>query len=148
MTSTHPIVGRCYCGATTLIAFTWPQVISYCHCSDCRRWSGAPVAAFAAFAPKKLSFKPGLGRPISVASGVKRWSCSSCGSPLAAEFDYLPGQIYVPIGILDQAAELAPQLHSHAEACLPWLHIADDLPRVAQSSRQTLLAHDGKATCE
>ena len=65
-------------------------------------------------------------------------SCPECGSPLAARFDYLPGQSYVPLGILDQAAELVPVRHCHADAKLPWLHIDDDAERVAGSARAEL----------
>lgn len=132
------ITGRCYCGATSLTSTNPPQVVSYCHCQDCRRHTGAPVAVFAAFAADWLCITPQLGDAVSVNPGVDRWFCRSCGSPLAARFDYLPGQIYVPIGLLDQAADLTPQLHSHAESCLPWLHIADDLPRAKSSSRVDL----------
>ena len=81
---------------------------------------------------------PGWGEPVSPNSGVKRWFCRACGSPLGAVFDYLPDQLYVPIGILDQATDLPPALHSHADSALPWLHFTDDLPREAASARDTL----------
>ena len=55
-----------------------------------------------------------------------------------ATYDYLPDQTYVPLGVLDQADTLAPQLHCHADSALPWLHIDDDLPRSAASGRDTL----------
>jgi len=63
--------------------------------------------------------------------------CNICGSPLAAEFDYLPGQIYVPLGKLDQAAKLTPELHCHDTSRLPWLHVLDDLPRENATARAT-----------
>ena len=51
MTDAPPrFTGRCYCGGITLSAQESPQTIAYCHCTDCRRITGAPVAAFAAFA--------------------------------------------------------------------------------------------------
>jgi hypothetical protein len=66
--------------------------------------------------------------------------CPKCGSPLAASYDYLPGQTYVPIGVLDQADQFAPEQHSHADSALPWLHITDDLPRFSASGRGRLNA--------
>jgi hypothetical protein len=87
---------------------------------------------------------PELGRGFSRHPGVMRWNCPDCGSPLAASFDYLPGQIYVPIGLLDQAAALPPQLHSHKASRLPWLHIEDDLQRSASSARISLNAPNNK----
>ncbi len=135
-----PITGRCYCGAITLTAQRPPQTVAYCHCGDCRRWTGAPLPAFAALAPEDVTVTPPLGTPFSTTPGVERWVCAACGSPIAARFDYLPGQIYIPLGILDQAEALAPEVHCHAEAQMPWLHVADDLPRLEGSGRTALMA--------
>ena len=72
------------------------------------------------------------------AGGVRRWNCSACGSPLGAAFDYLPAHVYVPLGIIDQAATLAPVLHSHHASRMPWLHISDNLPRHDDTARAAL----------
>ncbi|MEO0632559.1 MAG: GFA family protein [Pseudomonadota bacterium] len=130
--------GRCYCGAALLSFVAPPQTVAYCHCNDCRRWTGGPVAAFAAFDRSALRATPPLGEPLRPATGVERWSCPTCGSPLAARFDYLPTQVYVPLGILDQIDTLPPALHCHAGSAPPWLHIVDDLPRHAGSARSSL----------
>lgn len=87
---------------------------------------------------------PELGRGFSRNPGVMRWNCADCGSPLAASFDYLPGQIYVPIGLLYHAAALAPQLHSQEASRLPWLHIEDDLQWSVSSARTSLNAPNNK----
>ena len=65
------------------------------------------MGAFVAFEAKALRTDPLLGPGVLHSPGVERWNCPQCGSPLAATFDYLPGQVYVPFGILDQAAEIA-----------------------------------------
>ena len=135
--SAAPITGRCYCGATTIHAAQAPQTVAYCHCGDCRRVTGAPVAAFAAFAEGDVTVAP-AGATVRANPGVARTFCPACGSPLTGRYDYLPGQVFVSLGLLDQAADLAPQLHAHAGTALPWLHLADDLPRVDASSRDTL----------
>lgn len=122
-----------------------PQTVSYCHCVDCRRWTGAPVAAFAQFETDHLTLHPDPGPGFSAAEGVRRWSCPTCGSPPAATFDYLPGHAYVPIGILDTAAGHPPALHSHAASQLPWLHLSDDLPRSDASARDALNATGDEA---
>ncbi|MEO1601954.1 MAG: GFA family protein [Pseudomonadota bacterium] len=132
------LTGRCYCGSTVLTATEAPVTAAYCHCSDCRRWTGAPVAAFAAFPADTVTLSP--PRPESAAAeGVRRWVCPDCGSPLLARFDYLPGQVYVPIGILDEPDKVPPLLHSHADRCIAWLEIDDDLPRHTASARDALL---------
>lgn len=132
--------GRCYCGRSRFTAHKLPQTVAYCHCSDCRRWTGAAVGVFAAFAVADIASTPPLGEPVSHAPGVERWFCRDCGSPLAARFDYQPDQLYVPIGLIDQAADLPPEIHCHADAQLPWLHISDTLHRASGSGRDTLAA--------
>mgnify|MGYP000259458795 CR=1 FL=1 len=140
-----PITGRCYCGATTILAAQLPQTIAYCHCEDFRRSTGGPVAAFAAFDPTGVTFTPNEGASAAVTPGVARTFCEACGSPISARFEYLPDQVYVPIGILDQADALPPRLHAHAGERLSWLHIEDDIERVDASSRYLLA---GAATPE
>ncbi len=132
------ITGRCYCGATTIRATRPPQIVAYCHCADCRRVTGAPVAAFAAFDEAAVTISPNEGREVSANPGATRTFCPACGSPIASRFDYLPGQVYIPVGLLDQADSLAPQLHAHESQRLPWLHIDDDAKRFATTSRSTL----------
>jgi hypothetical protein len=132
------ITGRCYCGATRIRATQKPLAVAYCHCIDCRRATGAPVAAFAAFDEAAVTFTPNDGHKASATPGVERTFCPGCGSPLAGRYDYLPGQVYVAVSLLDQANELAPQLHAHEGQRLTWLHIDDGLERVASSSRSKL----------
>jgi len=135
---TAVITGRCYCGRTTITATQKPLAVAYCHCSDCRRVTGAPVAAFAAFDDQAVTLSPDDGREVTANPGVKRTFCTTCGSPLTGRYGYLPGQVYIAIGILDQADDLAPQLHAHDGQRLNWLHIDDDLERFAASSRSRL----------
>ena len=130
--------GRCYCGAHRLRAAETPQAVTYCHCSDCKRVTAAPLPAFAAFAEGSVAITPALDPAKPVTPGVTRHFCPDCGSQLTARFDYLPDQVYVPLGILDQAANLEPSLHCHADSVFPWLHLDDDLPRSAASGRDIL----------
>jgi len=96
------------------------------------------VAAFAGFSTKDITFEPELRASASAVPEAKRWFCPNCGGPLAATYDYLPGQIYVPLGMLDQADVLLPEGHAHTDAALPWLHIQDNLPKTAGSARESL----------
>ena len=132
------ITGRCYCGTTEIRATQEPQAVAYCHCIDCRRVTGAPVAVFAAFNERAVTFTPNEGRKVAVNPGVERTFCVDCGSPLAGRYDYLPGQVYIAVGVLDQAVDLVPQLHAHESQRLKWLHIDDNLERFTTSSRSRL----------
>ena len=130
--------GRCYCGAFSLSADIAPLTVAYCHCADCRRVSGAPVSTFAAFEEGTIQITPEPTHSTQVAEGVQRWFCQHCGTHLKASYAYIPGQLYVPIGLLDQAEELRPESHSHAGSKLSWLHLKDDLPRSDGSGRDRL----------
>ena len=96
------------------------------------------MAAFAAFAKNDLIDQ--MPTAFVPKAGVQRWTCSVCGSPLGAAFDYLPDHIYLPLGIIDQADALSPVLHSHHAERLPWLHLSDDLPRLDGTARSELKA--------
>ena len=136
--TTAVITGRCYCGHTTFSAHQQPCTVTYCHCGDCRRVTGAPVAAFAAFDEGGVRFVPDEGHSISITDGVVRTFCRACGSPLTGRNAYLADTVYIAVGLIDQAAEFPPSLHSHAENCLPWLHISDEIPRESGSARDAL----------
>ncbi|WP_245910785.1 GFA family protein [Pelagimonas varians] len=115
--------------------------MAYCHCIDCRRWTGAPLPAFAAIQHQSIQFSHTVEWRSHV-KGVERVNCPDCGSPMAARFDYLPDQIYLPVGVLDQAALYPSQSHCHTDARLSWLHINDELPTSAASGRARLLSSE------
>ena len=130
--------GRCYCGATTFTTTQTPQTVAYCHCDDCRRATGGPVGVFAAFDEKAVTFSPDEGCKVAINPGVTRTFCATCGSSLTGRYAYLPGQVYISMGVVDQANEYAPRIHTHESERLAWLHIDDDLERVASSGRSTI----------
>jgi len=135
---TQSFQGRCYCGAFSVSAKAQPVAKSYCHCTDCKRWTGSPLPAFVAFRTEDFKSEPALGQPFELVEGVKRWNCGTCGSPLAASFDYLPDQIYIPLGLFDQAESLQPEIHSHSYSELSWLHLNDGLERIPDTAREKL----------
>jgi hypothetical protein len=82
-----------------------------------------------------VSFSPNEGRKVSVVDGATRTFCPDCGSSLTGRYAYLPDQVYISLGVIDQAGELVPELHVHEDSRLSWLHIQDDLERMAKSGR-------------
>lgn len=130
-------IGRCYCGAHSISATADALTVAYCHCGDCKRWTGAAAPAFAAFDASSLVITPAIA-PTTYENGVARVNCPKCGSPLQAAFPYLPSQTYVPVGVLDNLETYAPELHCHANAQVSWVHCDDGLPRADASARDTL----------
>jgi len=132
------ITGQCYCGAISLESSEHPSDVVYCHCNDCRRVSGAPVAAYAAFGTAAVSFTPREGKSVSVNPGAVRYFCDECGSQLASRYDYLPGKIYIAVGVIDRVESLVPTSHAHNHNRLPWLRIDDNLQCFGSSARTYL----------
>lgn len=127
--------GRCRCGAYRFRVSADPIQVSYCHCSDCRRATGAPVTVFAGFREEEVEL---LGDEAAVhqpSSEVERLFCSRCGTPIAYRDLRLPDEIYYYLGLLDDPASLVPQLHAFESERLAWLSIVDDLPRHDRFSR-------------
>jgi len=129
------LTGRCYCGRTRFSTTQEPQTVAYCHCDSCRRSTGGPVAAFAALDEQAVTFFPNEGHSVSVNPGVTRTFCAGCGSSLTGRYDYLPGQVYISLGVIDQANDLVPKIHSHDSERFTWLHINDDIERMASTAR-------------
>lgn len=96
------------------------------------------MAAFAAFPEGSVLVTQTPSPRHFAKGGVNRFHCAQCGSPIGAQFDYLPGQFYVPLGLFDNADAYPPEAHGHFNHCLPWLNIEDDLPRDAGSARDRL----------
>lgn len=66
-----------------------------------------------------------------------------CGSPIAATFPYLPDQVYIAVGVLDDARDMTPDLQCYAGAKLPWVHVSPTLPEASDSGQDTLNAAQG-----
>ena len=74
--------GGCRCGAVRFEASGEPLSVGYCHCSDCRRATGAPVSAFVGFRAEDVSLT-GETLRIFENGAVIRSFCNVCGSPIA-----------------------------------------------------------------
>ena len=126
---------RCFCGACDETITAPLLTVAACHCADCRRWTGAALPVFAAFAAAELTE---VGKMFHADSGSRRWNCAECGSPLMATFPYLPEQIYIPVGVLDTAEALMPKVQSYKTEALGWIHLDGDVAAFEGSSRDAL----------
>jgi hypothetical protein len=121
--------GGCRCGAIKFEASSEPFYTSYCHCSDCRRATGAPLAAFVGFFAKDVTFS-GVEPSKYGKHPVKRSFCANCGAPIAYSDARLSHQIFLMLGAMDHPERYAPAIHGYVSEQLPFLHLNDDLPRL------------------
>ncbi len=126
------MAGGCLCGAVRYAISTPLRTVAHCHCTMCRRASGAAVATWAAVAKEGLSVTKGEAAVyVSSASAVRKF-CANCGAQLF--FDYVkPGRwSFVSVGTLDRPERATPALHIWTSNRIPWLHLDDGLPEHAE----------------
>jgi hypothetical protein len=133
--SEHLAVGGCRCGAIRVRARGQAAGVIYCHCSDCRRSSGAPVSLFVGYRTEQVDNERGMLKIYESSPGVSRCFCGDCGTPLSYQDERLPGEIYVPMGVFDVPEAFEPEMHDWVSQRIGWLDIRDGLPRYQRSSK-------------
>ena len=124
--------GGCRCGKIRFEATSDPVFTSYCHCSDCRRATGAPVAAYVGFDKQSVQWS---GTPSTYGSPpVERLFCSTCGAPLGYRDARIADRFYFLTGAMDDPEAYPPAKHGYAGEQLTWLELSDDLPRFPATS--------------
>ncbi|HEY4369834.1 MAG TPA: GFA family protein [Steroidobacteraceae bacterium] len=120
--------GGCFCGFVRYVAVGVPFNESNCHCSICRRSSGAPFLAW--FTVPLDGFTVVSGEPASFASSAdgERTFCPRCGTPLTFRDRRLADEIDVTLCSLEDPAALSPRDHTFVSSKLPWVKLADGLP--------------------
>ena len=113
--------GGCLCGAVRFRASGAPKWTIWCHCQSCRKHSGAPAAAFAAFDETDVEVTSGEITKFASSPGTRRGFCSMCGSTLTCEGDRTPGELHFHIGAFDRPEALPPMAEVFPEERLPWV---------------------------
>jgi hypothetical protein len=121
------IRGSCLCGG---IRFEIDEVLSltHCHCTICRKISGAAFASYAHVARDKFRLLSGedLMTFFESTPGGHRTFCRKCGSIAPSAASYLE-TISVPAGLLDDDPSVRPKLHTFVRSKAPWWEIVDNL---------------------
>lgn len=111
--------GRCLCGAVTWRATAEPVRVGWCHCTMCRRHTGAPAAAFL-MVPKDAFTVQGPVGAYRSSPGAERCFCTSCGSPVYGVWD-ADATIDVYLGTADDPARFAPTYELFTEVAVAWV---------------------------
>jgi hypothetical protein len=122
------LTGGCLCGRVRYEADGTTFHETICHCSMCRRASGAPLVAW--FSVQRDAFRLAGGTPTRYASSARgtRCFCPTCGTQLTFEsVDHL-NEIDVTTASLDEPGLLSPKDHVHVATRLPWIRLCDGLP--------------------
>lgn len=122
-------VGGCHCGAVRFEAEGKPEHVALCHCSDCRKSSGAPMVAWAAFKEEQFRLIRGTPTGFNSSGNVTRSFCPTCGTGFAYRNpDVLPGLVDVQIATFDDPDALKPMAHIQTAERIGWMETAHSLP--------------------
>jgi len=112
--------GGCLCGAIRYTADGTPFHESICHCSLCRRASGAPLVAWFSVARTRLSIS---GHPAWFRSSEhgERGFCAACGSALFFRSSAHPDEIDVTTASLDDPRQVPPRDQLYVADRIPWV---------------------------
>jgi len=125
--------GGCLCGALRFRAEVRPIDAGYCHCTLCRRSTGAPVLAWASFPVTAFQYTKGLPTRYASSSWGHREFCNACGTQIGYRKTDGATTIDVNLGCMDDPSEFPPQYHIHVANRISWFDTLDELPRHAGS---------------
>jgi hypothetical protein len=123
--------GSCLCGGVRYEISGKLSPAVHCHCTQCRKASGASFASNASVARDEFRFSSGeaLVRAFESSPGQFRCFCSRCGSPLIKRNAAKPDEIRLRLGTLDIDPEIDVVAHIFVRSKAPWTNIADELPQ-------------------
>ena len=127
--------GSCLCGRSRYVLRAVPLYAGYCHCSQCRKFSGAAFSAFLGVKAADIEIVAGdaalFGCHWKSATTRMRF-CQDCGSSLYVE-KLQQGVVHVRMGTLDGHSPVAPMAHVFVGSKAPWFEITDKLPQFEES---------------
>ena len=123
------LTGGCHCGAIRYEVDAAADRHSLCHCSDCRRASGAPAVAWMAVADSAVRITSGEPAAYASSTHALRHFCIQCGTGLFYTNPVvLPGICDIQSATLDDAEDHAPGSQIQVAERLPYMAHLADLP--------------------
>lgn len=135
MATADTLEGGCLCGVIRYRISGPPRLVPHCHCSMCRRASGAPVVTWVTV--RESAFTPLAGelRWYQSSDHGKRGFCADCGTQILFSSTHYAGWVDVTAASLDRPEAVKPTSHTYEPDRIPWLVMADTLPRHVEDSR-------------
>ena len=130
--NTRSLAGSCLCGA---VRYAVEDAFVYalnCHCSNCRRATGAAFKPFAGIARDQLRITRGED-DVLIFGGKDACDmhCRRCGSLLYSVVRD-GAFVHVAMGTLFDEPSIRPSAHIFVASKAPWFSITDDLPQYAE----------------
>lgn len=124
------LTGSCLCGSVKIRVSDQFHFLGYCHCFECRKWSGSAFAAGGLVDSEDFEITAGEEFVSSYHNSEETdlCFCGTCGASLFSRKLKL-GKYIVRLGILDDAPAQRPNVHIFTASKAPWFEITDQLDR-------------------
>lgn len=129
MSLPRTLAGSCFCGTVRYEVADAFRYAMNCHCSRCRRTTGAAFKPLAGIEAAKLAIVAGADRlMVNGTADSNNSHCARCGSLL---YSVVRGGawVHVAMGTLVDAPSIRPSCHIFVGSKAPWFTITDDLPQ-------------------
>ena len=113
--------GGCFCGAIRYQIDDCEHLVANCHCSMCRRTSGAPFVTWVVVPREAFRYTSGEARQLASSARGSREFCPRCGTPLTFVTEERPEKIDITTGSLDDPHAFPPRVAVQEDAKLSWL---------------------------
>lgn len=128
-TSANGIEGGCHCGAIRYRVEGEAKTHALCHCTDCRRHSGAPMVGWTMYAASACTVTRGTPKLYASSEHGRRYFCPDCGTGLFYKNDsILPGIIDIQSATYDDPAAVPARVHIQIADRIAWMKTAHELP--------------------
>ncbi|MDA0791137.1 MAG: GFA family protein [Proteobacteria bacterium] len=120
--------GSCFCESIQFELKGDDYPVANCHCTMCRRTSGAPFVTWL-LVPKD-DFRVTAGRPKVLKSSDHgtRTFCGDCGTPITCISSRHPERVDITLGSLTHPEQLTPTGDYYEDTRLPWVRPLDGQP--------------------
>lgn len=121
--------GGCHCGAIRYRLEGTPRSHALCHCTDCRRHSGAPMVGWAMFPSDGVKLQKGTPKVSPSSEHGRRHFCADCGTGLFHTNEkMLPEITDVQSATLDEPDKLSPTAQIQVADQIAWMERVHELP--------------------
>lgn len=125
------ISGHCLCGAVRFTAKGEPLVVMNCHCTECRRATGAAYATLLFYQRADVE-RTGETRTFEhdADSGTRmiKHFCPKCGSPMFSEVASRPEIFGLRAGVIEETDVVRPQGNVWISSKIASTPVDPDLP--------------------
>ncbi|OJJ81011.1 GFA family protein [Aspergillus glaucus CBS 516.65] len=122
--------GSCSCNHIRYTTTHPPTKLVNCHCTTCRKQSGAPYQTWAHFNVSQVTWLTSPPTTRSSSTIATRGFCPKCGSSLTMAYKSMPELIGIPAGTIDPGSDgediPRPDCHIFLSEKAGWFEVPGD----------------------